>query len=668
MPRPTGVNVAWLTQWWTLLATLVVVFVPGLVAAWSLGFRRLAAWAFAPVGSVAMVGLLATVFGFVRIPWTLPSVLLGLVVLAALLVACRVLFRIPDRRPRVRGTRWPVAAALVVAAVLLAVRVGVYIGDPSNISQTNDAAFHLGAVRAIIEQANASSFGLAGLIDPAARGAFYPGAWHATDSVVSLLTGDIAVSTNMLAMAFSAIVWPLGITWLTQTIFRNRVASAAAAAMSPVFVIFPLEMIQYGVLYAYFLAVALLPAALAAVIALTSRWSGVAGGPVRGRVAALVLALGMGALALALAQTSVIGAWGLLLWLYAAGAVLDRWRRGWPGSWWNIAALLVGLVALSGVWFVLGRLVTANTWRAWRSGGEALWEILSAGFVKTPPAWWVAILLVVGLVAVLRRAGARWTAFGWAVLAFLAFVAYAVRNELIRVLLVGPWYSDPYRLAALVPIMMIPVAAAGVLLIVDQLTLWSLRRRRAAAERPRVRPRTLQTRFGTGAVAALLVIGIIAVAVQPLVLRFKIQDDFAESESPYWVTDNAWLDRDERALLSRIADEVEPGAVVLGNPGTGAALGYFFSGVDVFPAKWPVPNDPAYTLLKTDLREAATDPVVCDAVRALGAQYVLDFGEGDVGPGVVQKMPGFTDLDGVPGFELVDSEGEAKLWRITACA
>jgi hypothetical protein len=232
------VLVAWLTQWWTLLATLLVVFVPGLAAAWSIGLRRLGAWAFAPVGSVAMISLLATVYGFVRIPWTLLSVLIGLVVIAALLVACRLLLGIPDRRPRVTGARWPVVVALLVAAVLLTVRVTVYIRDPGNISQTNDAAFHLGAVRAIIEHANASSFGLAGLIDPAAIGGFYPGAWHATDSIVSMLAGDIAVSTNILALVFAAVVWPLGITWLTQVVLRRRLASAAAAAMSPVFVIF----------------------------------------------------------------------------------------------------------------------------------------------------------------------------------------------------------------------------------------------------------------------------------------------------------------------------------------------------------------------------------------------------------------------------------------------
>ena len=556
--------------------------------------------------------------------------------------------------------------ALVVAAVLLTVRVTVYIGDPGNISQTNDAAFHLGAVRAIIEHANASSFGLAGLIDPAAIGGFYPGAWHATDSIVSMLTGDIAVSTNILALVFSAVVWPLGITWLTQIILRRRLASAAAAAMSPVFVIFPLEMIQYGVLYAYFLAVALLPAAVAAVIAVTSRWSGAAAAPLRGRIAAPALAFGIGAVALAFAQTSVIAAWGLLLWLYAAGGVVASWRRGERGLVWRVAGLAAGLIALGAVWFMLGRLVTAGTWRAWRGGVQALLEILSAGFVGTPPAWWVSILLIVGLFAVLRRSGARWMAVGWLALAFLAFVAYAVRTDIIRVLLVGPWYSDPYRLAALVPVMMIPVAAAGVVFLVDFGTAWAVRLRRAAG-RAGICPRVLQARIGAVAVGVLLAIGITAVAVQPLVLRYKLQDGFAESESPYWVTGTAWLDRDERALLARVADEVEPGATVLGNPGTGAALGYFLTGVDIFPAKWPVPTNPAYTLLKTELPNAATDPAVCEAVRDLNAGYVLDFGEGDVGPGIVQKMPGFTGFEGVPGFELVDSEGEAKLWRITAC-
>ncbi len=658
MPRRPESSVAWLTQWWTLLATLIVLFVPGLVAAWAIGLRRLGAWAFAPVGSVAMITLVSTIYGFARIPWTLLSAALGLLVVAALLVLCRWLFRIPRARERAVGARWPLYAALAAAAVLLAVRIIVYIGDAGNISQTNDAAFHLGAVRAIIEQGNASSFGLAGLIDPAAIGGFYPGAWHATDSLIALLGGDIAVATNMLVLVTAAIVWPLGIAWLTQVATRRRLAAAAAVAMAPVIVIFPLEMMQYGVLYAYFLAVALVPAAIAVVVALTSRMRARALS-LPGSIVAPILAFAMGAAAIGNAQPSVLLAWGLALWLYAAGGVLLQWRRGSARRWWGTIGLAVALVVLGVVWWVLGRMVTADVWRAVRSGSDALIEILSAGFVKTPAAWWVSGLMLVGIVAVLRRSGARWLAFAWFAFAFLAFVAYAVRNDLVRVLLVGPWYSDPYRLAALVPVVMLPLAGAGVVLLADAAGS-RLRRGERATE-------VLRARLGVIAVGVLVAISVAVVAAEPLVLRFKLLDGFAESESPYAVNENAWLDPDERALLSRLADNVPDGATVLGNPHTGAALAYFLTGVDVYPAKWPVPRDVAYTLLKTDLPRAAIDPAVCEAVQVLEAEFVLDFGEGDIGPGVVQKMPGFTGFEGLPGFELVDREGEAALWRITAC-
>ena len=657
---------AWLTQWWMLLATLLVVFIPGLVAAWSIGLRRLGAWAFAPLGSVAIISVVATAYGVVSIPWTLLSSILGVAVVAVGLVTCRFLFRIRPAPQRAAGARWPVLVGLVTGATLLTVRVTAYIGDPGNISQTNDAAFHLGAVRAIIEHANASSFGLAGLIDPAASGAFYPGAWHATDSIISMLTGDIAVSTNMLALVFAAVVWPLGVTWLTQVVTGRRLAAAAAAVMSSMLVIFPLEMIQYGVLYAYFLGVALLPAGIAVVVALTVR-GGVRAAPTVGRVAAPILGFVMAVAAIGLAQPSVVLALGLALWLYTAGTVVMRWSRLGAKRWGAMAGLVVALAILAGAWWAMGRLVTAGVWRAVRSGGDALIEILTAGFVKTPPAWWVSVLLAVGLVAVVRHARSRWLAFGWFAFAFLAFVAYAVRNELARVLLVGPWYSDPYRLAALVPVMMIPVAAVGVVVLVDKGTKLWMRRRRTGPS-PGTRRGVVRARLGAVAVGLLMVIGIITVAVQPVVLRFKLLDGFAESESPYWVTENAWLSVDERTLLSRVGDQVPEGARVLGNPHTGAALGYFLTGVDIYPAKWQVPRHSAYSVLKTRLHDASTDPEVCEAVHALGAEYVLDFGIGTRNaPGTVEQMPGFTAFDGVAGFELVDREGEAELWRITAC-
>ncbi len=140
-------RVAWLMQWWTFVATGLVVFLPGLAAAWAIGLRPrgLGAWAFAPVGSVAMVSGLAVVYGFLRVPWTVISAGLGLAFVAGILVACRLVARIPSARRSAAGARWPVAVALAAAAVLLAVRITVYMGDPADFSQTTDAIFSTSA-------------------------------------------------------------------------------------------------------------------------------------------------------------------------------------------------------------------------------------------------------------------------------------------------------------------------------------------------------------------------------------------------------------------------------------------------------------------------------------------------------------------------------------------
>ncbi|WP_417562174.1 DUF6541 family protein [Microbacterium sp.] len=668
---------AWFAQWGAFLATALVVFVPGLVAAWAIGLRRLAAWAFAPVGSVAMISAVATVFGFARIPWNLPTAVIGIAAIALILVVCRLALRVRRNDLVVADPRWPVAAGLIVGAVLITVRVTTYIGDPSHISQTSDAVFHLGAVRAIIEHQAASSFGLAGLLDPAAIGGFYPGAWHEADSLITLIMGlfggtlvtDIAVATNALALTIAAVVWPLGIAWLTQVATGRRWAAAAAGVMSAGLVIFPLELLQYGVLYPYFLAVAMVPASIAAVIALSRQtWSPVSalvGDQTRaGRITAVILAFGMGSVAIGNAQPSALLAFWLAVWLCAVGGTVLLWRMRHASRWWASAGVLVAVPLLVVAWVSMGGARSA-VWDPKASGSHAALTIVSGGFVESPPAWWVSVLMFVGLIAVLRRTGARWLALGWFAFAFLAFVAYAVHNEFVRSLSVGPWYSDPYRLAALVPVMMIPLAAAGVTWIIDLCVALVSRRADPGSN-------AMGVGVGVAAVTVLALIGIAVVAAEPLVLRYQVNSHTPQTQSSYAVDDASWLHPDERALLERLGTVVPKGAVVLDNPGTGGAWGYYLSGVDVYPAKWQPPTDADYVLLKKELHKVATDQAVCDAVRALKADYVLDFGPGGAEepglPGPAKKMPGFTGFEGVRGFQLIDHQGDAQLWRITECA
>ena len=142
---------------------------------------------------------------------------------------------------------------------------------------------------------------------------------------------------------------------------------------------------------------------------------------------------------------------------------------------------------------------------------------------------------------------------------------------------------------------------------------------------------------------------------------------YVDSQSRYVSNDASFLSPDERQLLERLAGSVPQDALVIGNPSTGSGFGYLFSGVDVYPRTWAVPSSDGWEVLGERLHSAGSDPTVCEALASYGSpQFVLDFGAGDTSPGRY-VLPGFTDFAGRAGFELVDQQGAASLWRITAC-
>ena len=134
------------------------------------------------------------------------------------------------------------------------------------------------------------------------------------------------------------------------------------------------------------------------------------------------------------------------------------------------------------------------------------------------------------------------------------------------------------------------------------------------------------------------------------------------------------LDRDERALLDRLDTRVPAGVEVAGNPWNGSGFVYALTGrMTPFPhmvSKFA--DDPDRAVVAERLSAAATDPTVCPAVRALHLGYVLDFGTGYLWGGDPSHRdafyPGLEGLATAEGFRLVDSEGHARLYEITACA
>ncbi|MBY6060656.1 DUF6541 family protein [Microbacterium esteraromaticum] len=637
----------WLVQLPVLLVTAGLVFVPGVLALWFVGLRGLPLLASAPIFTVAATAVIALLLGEVGVGWgPLPwAAAIAALTLLAALVGRWAVGRLDEgaRSP----VRWLLPAAIGVGVAMSTWRVVAYVQDPSGVSQTNDAVFHMNAVRYILETDNASSLHVNSVIG--GRG-FYPAAWHAVVSMIVLLTGaEITTAANMLTLVIAAMIWPLGIAWLTRAVTTSSTVAAYAAVLSGALQTFPLLMFQWGVLFPNALSTAMIPAAVALVITVP-RWIG-ATRPVAHvvRIALLIL---VAVSAILLAQPAAILPWMAISAGWVTFQIFVR-RAEW-GATRVVGALVVLWAVVGGVWLYLAQGTSGSHWAPFRGKLEVFLDVLFNGQVLIPFAFGISILMLIGLVVAARVATLRWFVFAWAGISALYLLVAAVGAPMVRVGLLGAWYADPYRIAALAPIVVIPIAAIGA----DAVT-------RAVAARMRRPTEPMSTLVG---LAASVVFMIVLITVRPVAMPAVTQGTY-DRESRYVAAADAYLNPDERELLESLDELVPADARVIGNPSTGSGFGYFLSGIDVYPRTWAAPRTPDWNILAVGLRDAATDPAVCSALMAYGnPQYVVDFGAGEDGPGRY-IMPGMTDFAGQPGFELVNSVGDdASLWRITACA
>ena len=653
----------WLAAWPALLAAVLVLFAPGFAVASALRLRGLASWALAPVGSVAVLAALALCFPFIGVPWSAVSIALGIVSVVALAWLGARGLGAPRERPMAPTARRLLLGGIVVGVVVGALRFCLYVGDPRAISQTNDAVFHLNALRWIGETGSASSLTLTGVIDAST---FYPAAWHAVTSAVVAFSGtEIPTAVNMVSLVIMAMIWPIGVAWLVQVATASAqymrgisLAPAFAAALSGVLLTFPLMLFIWGVLYPNALSLVLVPAAAAVVMSAPSWLSG--DGPVDGRVrvgTVLVLLIGASVVALALAQPSSLLAWGVLVVSWFVGWALHRARDVAGRERILLRTAAVGaIVAFGIVWFVLSRLSGGSHWPHFRSRTEAVLDVVINSQLDLPPALGVSILAVIGLFVTARAWSLRWLTASWFVFAGMYWIVAAVGRDGVRGLVLGAWYADPYRVAALSALVVVPLAAIGLAAFCGWVA-------EVLGTRSGARERT-----GARALAVLGAIAVVAVLVAPVVPMPQITTGTKDDQSRYAINDRSYLSPDERVLLERLDATTAPGSVILGNPSTGSAFGYVLSGRTVYPRTWAPPQSEQWNVLALHLRDAATNPEVCDAWRAYGEpEYVVDFGPG-VNDSGRWKMPGFTGFEGREGFTRIDQEGDASLWRIDACS
>ncbi|GAA1723288.1 DUF6541 family protein [Aeromicrobium alkaliterrae] len=630
---------------------------PGLPAAAAAGLRG--AWllgAAVPL-SASVLTVAAVAAPRLGLDWSLApvaAVALGLAVAAG---ACRLaLRRWWDLGPLRAGVEWITVGAAALAGGVLFVRLASALGSPTNVSQTYDGIFHLNAVRWVLDMGDASPATVASMNSDTST--FYPAGFHGLAALTTRLTGvEVPVGVNATWLALAVVAWPIGILLLTRALAgSSRAVLLGAGAVAAALPAFPALLADYGVLYPLLAAYAVLPGALA--LAVRALAVGADSEPDSGLQLSWLLLAAATVPGVALMHPSALAAWMAIVtpWVLVAGAGYVR-RAQLVGRIFWVAASLAWVLGVGIAFQVLRPPAGARFWPPLGTMAQSLGEVLTLAVELGSIALVATVLVWLGGFVVARGPGftieRRLALLGpVAVFTVLYLVVAGVGNMWVRDTVTGSFYNNSPRVAALLPIVVVPLAALGIARLWQLVgTLGPLRSYVGAPGR-------------RGVVTAL-----VALALLTVVLQGRALDKGLEGvEAAYRVTDTArLLSTDEETLLNRLDEDVPEDAVIVGSPWTGTSLAYALADREVLYTHILMDVTPDMQLLTDELRDAQAGDEICAAAARLNVEYLLDFGRRevqDIGP---HPYPGFEYPASSGAFELVDREGIARLYRLTAC-
>lgn len=669
---------SWLATIPLLLFAVVVAFVPGYVMGWALRIPARLRVFLSPLLSFALVAVSAIVLGKTGIAWSLIS----FVVVAAVLVAAAagLMWLVGRRWPSaVVGSdessvswpgntvplSWPVVGAVLGGFLVLHMTEDMVYG-PEAFSQSLDNSFHMNAIRWIQEHGDASSLTLGAVSAADQQPAFYPAGWHDFVSLIYSTTGtSIATATIVTVLLAAGILWPCSLVALSLSIPKlRRLQALAIPAMICGFAAFPGLLLRWGVLFPNLLGYALLPSFVALMVYLVQVM-------VRGEYAALLslcLAALVGVAGLALVHpNAVVSAMVFALPLVLAGvAWIVRSRELASRQKWVRSALL-GLVILGCVgawWFLRPGASASNTWEPMLTEGEALYQFLFLGLENGNqlgdtfnPSHVVGFLALWGVGYLLYKRRNLWLIASWALIGYLWIIAATVPRGDFRLLMVGPWYTDHFRLAALVVFPSVLLAGIGLGGAVEGLFVRIMH----------AIPRDKQVKVAPALMGASMVLVLVVAGLTSRVP--SVQETTLAVSKEYRVTPSSVVvTQDELNVINEIPKIVPKGDTIVNNPWDGSPFIYALADRHLTSYHFEFQTSPKYAAIINDLKDAATNPEVCREVRQYRAYwYVHMENQLNFGPDAQKNYDALVEASATDLMTPVYSSGPVVLYRITAC-
>ena len=307
-------------------------------------------------------------------------------------------------------------------------------------------------------------------------------------------------------------------------------------------------------------------------------------------------------------------------------------------------------------------------WPPIQSRAQGLVSVLGMGFAGSSVQPIAACLVAAGALYTLRKRRYLWLTCSYLLACCIYYVSAVEGDTLLKHALSGFWYTDPYRTAALAGILALPLLAMG-LYVACKIVGKTLASVRAPGEN------------------RLKALSLAVVAVAFLALNFlPVRGALGLGQGAFQgiaATATALNDgsavnaySEEKSRFSKHVKEVVPsGALIVNQPYDGSLFAYSLDDLNLYyrdiSGYGGEDERPESSTIRCRLAAEASNPSVRDAVLTTGAEYLLVL-DRDVermkelfflyDPAAWEGIEGV--VDETPGFEMVLSEGDMRLYRI----
>lgn len=671
------------------LTAILALFIPGLLILSALTSNRFVSLTCAPPVSVAVLILTGIAMSFASLGE--PLLMLAIATLAALVIY---LASSKVRRCAAgRNFSFDAKTLFGIAFYVIAAGFFAYLffirNLPSSTAfvQYDDNMTHLGAIKSMIDGGSLNIFtsnaysATAYTEVPAHPSGYYPAAYYLITSIAGSIPGVItSTAENATNIAFTITCFPLGTCALIDCLINRKDKWhhwAAASVLTCAFIAFPLRMLTVHGAFPNFGAFCLTPSLCVIFIRMLNQILEQHSGAVPSAFGFVLASIGTAATH----PNAIFFATVILLPYLIINFIpklIDEKIGSSKSAGRLVRAIQFGTTAVYVfAWVLLNRSnvlasIVQFNWSWSMTVTEKIKALLTCSYYFGVEQLPLAVLVAIGAASGIRSRDNRWVVISY-LLCCALFCFGAVDSKLIKQLAIGFWYTDPERIAAMVSIAAVPVAAIGLSTSLDCIEKLLLRYVAVSQtnERSPIAPNILAIFV---LVALLYNTGDLcpsdSQASQWTIAMGQVRGVYnSESFQPY--------SEDEQAFVEKVKKYLSANELVINFPYDGSIFSYPINNLNVYYKAKSLSNETAESqLIRTKLNRIATDSEVQNAVKAIGAKYVLildrsgfrQINETDANDGYINyqisQWSGFEINDETPGFQPILKGRELRLYRI----